>query len=264
MSLELIVQHPAYKHLLKFANSVEAREKLLRLLQYFVRFLRYWKFRSAFSPEIAQLLPSLQQAFTLLRKPLRILKPLNHLSGFSACVSDQLSDPILRYGEAIKQLGLFLFLSCDIIQLGKMLGLLGGKGVNEKLGQNKLIKNINKYAGLMWSIALIGGIAKNIRQFQIIISRWYFEQKKLKNNVNNNANANANAIVNKEVDDDKKIHKLPLMSLSKIRRDFVKNVFDLVIASNMYGTITVSDGLIGPLGMATSVIAIQDLWNSCR
>lgn len=240
MTLELLVQHPVYTHLVKFASSTEAREKLLRLLQYFVRFLRALKFQQILTPQLTSLLPSLQATFTLARKPLRASKPLNHLKAFSICISDQLSDPILRYSEALKQFGLFFFLSFDTIQWIKMLGLLGGKGVNDKLGKFKFVKNIKTYAALMWCISLIGGLIKNLRQFQILITRSL-------NNTNNNTN-------NNEL-------KAPYISLKKVKRDFVKNVLDLIIAANLYHDFGTGNGIVGSCGVITSIIATQDLWH---
>lgn len=243
MSLDLLIQHPVYKQLLKFSSLTEGREKILRLLQYFVRFLRYWKFRSSISPELAILLPSLQRFFTMARKPLRVLKPLNHLKSLSICVSDELSDPILRYTEALKQFGLMLFFALDIIQLPKMLGLLGGKGINENLSNYKIVKNANKYAAAMWCLSLIGGLTKNLRQLQIYIVK-YFKEK-------NNGTS--------DINQEGKPHSI---SIHKIERDFIKNILDFIISINMYENLGVNDGIIGGCGVITSIMGIQDIWNA--
>ncbi|KAG0680587.1 Peroxisomal membrane protein PMP27 [Pichia californica] len=245
MSVDLLVQHPIYKHLLKFSSSTDAREKILRLLQYFVRFLRFWKFRSTLSPELVALLPSLQNFFTMARKPLRVLKPLNNLKALSICISDELSDPVLRYSEAIKQFGLLLFFGLDLIQLPKMLGLLGGKGVNENLAKYKVIKNANKYAAAMWCLSIFAGITKNLRQFQMVIVRYLNEK-----NMNKSES---------EINQEGKPHSL---AVNKIQRDFVKNILDMVIASNMYGNFGINDGIIGGFGVITSILGLQDLWNT--
>lgn len=239
-----MVQHPLYKHILKFISSVETREKLLRLLQYFVRFLRYYKFRNALNPNLVNLLPSLQATFTLARKPLRCLKPLNHLNAFAICVSDQLSDPVMRYSEALKQFGLFFFFAFDAVQWIKVMGLLGGKGYNDHLLKSKFVKNVGKYSAGMWCLALIGGIIKNLRQFQVYLYR-RLDSKNV-------------------AGEDKVEHKAPLMSLEKIKRDFVKNILDLVIASNLYKDLGISDGIVGGFGVITSMITLQDLWNTSK
>jgi hypothetical protein len=246
MSLELLVQHPLYKQLLKFTSLVESREKLLRLLQYFVRFLRYWRFKSVLSPEFVNILPSLQASFTLARKPLRCLKPINHLKLFSICISDELSDSIMRYGEALKQFGLFSFFTFDAIQWIKLLGLFN---IHNKKINNKFIKNINKYAAGMWCIGLIGGLIKNLRQIQVLLIRYYYNNK----NINNLKQRNDN------IDD-----KLPTMSIKKIQRDFIKNILDFVIALNLYKDLGINDGIIGGFGTITSIINLQDLWNSSK
>lgn len=250
MPLEILVQHPVYKHILKFIASAETREKLLRLLQYFVRFLRYYKFRSTLSPEFAKLLPSLQSTFTMARKPLRCLKPLNHINAFSACVNDQLSDPVLRYSEALKQFGLFFFFSFDAIQWVKLMGLLGGKGVNDHLVKNNFVKNVGKYAAGMWCLALIGGIIKNLRQFQIYIYRFLDSKRISDDKIGMNGK--------------KFEQKAPILSLEKIKRDFLKNVLDFVIALNLYKDMGINDGIIGGFGVVTSVMSLQDFWNTSK
>lgn len=247
MSLELLVQHPVYKHLLRFSGSVEAREKVLRLLQYLVRLLRFWRFKALFSGGLSQLLPALQSTLTLLRKPLRCLKPLNHLNAFSLCISNELSDPVLRYSEALKQLGFFFFFSLDSIQLMKMMGLLGGRGVNDRLTKNRFVKNISKYAGGMWCLALVGGLIKNLRQFQILLARYSNKD-----------------IEEDQADRDRKLNQPPMMSSKKIQRDFVKNVLDFVIAINMYRELNIDNGIIGAFGVLTSAIGIQDLWSATK
>lgn len=240
MTFEMLVQHPVYTHLLKYANSTEGREKLLRFLQYFIRFLRSLKFQSVISPQFGALLSSLQATFALSRKPLRALKPLNHLKSLSICISDQLSDPILRYSEALKQVGFFLFFTLDTVQWLKILGLLGGKGVNEKYGNFKIVKNANTYAAGMWCVALIGGLIKNFRQFQILLMR----------HVNNCEKS--------------KSQDIPYMSVHKLKRDFLKNLMDFTIAVNLYKNYGIDDGIIGGFGVITSIMGIQDIWNSSK
>lgn len=240
ISIELLVQHPLYKHLLKFAQSAEGREKILRLLQYLTRFLRYWKFRAILSPQFAALLPSLQASFTLCRKPLRVLKPLNHLNLFTSCINDKLSDPVLRYSEAIKQFGLFWFFTFDTIVWLKMLGLVGGRGVNESLGQSKWVVNAGKYSAMMWCLGLLGGLVKNLKQFHVLLLRRLNEDKT-------------------EITPKVRI----IQPFEKVCKDFIKNVLDFVIAFNLYKNKGYNDGIIGSFGTITSILAIQDIWNLC-
>lgn len=246
MSLELVVQHPVYKRLLKFSASTEVREKLLRFLQYFVRFLRYWKFKHALSPELHSMLPALQTYFNLMRKPLRVLKPLNHLNALSTNISDKFADPFLRNAETLKQLGFIAFFSLDSIQLLKMIGLLGGKGVNESWGKSKFVRNVNKYAGLMWSIALIGALLKNLRQLQVLYLRCYNGKNRVEKDPES-------ATV--------KTSTTKLPSIAFLKRDLLKNVLDFIIATNLYSGWLPNDGIIGGCGVVTSAMAISDLWS---
>lgn len=236
-TMDLIVQHPVYRQLLKFTSGVESREKLLRLLQYFVRFLRYVRFHSVLTPDFIRLLPELQKAFTVARKPLRCLKPLNHFKLFAICMNDELSDSILRYSEALKQFGLFGFFSFDAIQWLKMLGLIKGN-------KNKFIKNVNKYAAGMWCLSIVGGLIKNLRQIEMLINN-YKENRK------------------HGPEGDKEI-KIPTISADKVKRDVIKNVLDFVIALNLYKDLSINDGIIGGFGTITSILAIQDLWKSAK
>lgn len=239
MDLNLVVQHPLYKHLLRFAAKTDAREKLLRLLQYFVRFMRCWRFRRTIAPEWERLLPGLQASFTLARKPLRALKPLNHLDALCASVCDELTDPVLRYAEALKQLGFLLFFSLDAVQWLKMLGLVGGKNSSPEL-----VRNVGHYASGMWCLALVGGLAKDLRQLQILVSR--------------RRAASASSSTTTTTTTTAKVG----FTADKVRRDLTKNVLDMVIALNLYRGWGLDDGFVGGCGVVTSVLGLQDLWNA--
>lgn len=183
------------------------------------------------------------------RKPLRVLKPINHLKNLTVCITDELSDPILRYSEALKQLGFLLFFSLDLIAMLKNLGLLGGKGVNESLAKSKLVKNVNHYGAAMWTLALAGGLLKNVRQLQILLVRYLNERK-----------ASEKESVEKEVINKEDFP--PTISIKKVQREFFKNILDMTIAANMYNNLGIDNGVIGAFGTVTSIIGLQDLWNS--
>ena len=249
-TLQVLVQHPLYKQLLKFATQTDAREKVLRLLQYFVRLLRSVVFRRALSlsPEWVRLLPALQTQFTLARKPLRALKPLAHLNALSACVADELADPVLRTAEAVKQAGFVLFFSLDVVQWLKLLGVLGGQGVNERAGGLAIVQHAGEYASAAWCLALAGGLVKNGRQAQVLLARW---------------RAKAGEKTMPEVPSSK-APATAALSTHKVLRDAVKNALDMVVALNLYRKLGLGDGVVGACGVATSVLGLQDLWNASR
>lgn len=251
-SLQVLVQHPLYRQLLKFATQADAREKVLRLLQYLVRLVRSVVFRRALSlsPEWVRLLPGLQTQFTLARKPLRALKPLAHLNAFSACVSDELADPVLRTAEAVKQAGFVLFFSLDVVQWLKLLGVLGGRGVNERAGRLGVVQHAGEYASAAWCLALAGGLVKNGRQAQVLAARRWAKGPREPGQTKP-ASAGATAAP-------------AALSADTVLRDAVKNALDMVIALNLYRKLGLGDGVVGACGVATSVLGLQDLWNAAR
>ena len=78
---------------------------------------------------------------------------------------------MLRTAEAVKQAGFVLFFSLDVVQWLKLLGVLGGRGVNERAGRLGVVQHAGEYASAAWCLALAGGLVKNGRQAQVLAAR---------------------------------------------------------------------------------------------
>ncbi|ODV85277.1 hypothetical protein CANARDRAFT_199487 [[Candida] arabinofermentans NRRL YB-2248] len=227
MVYDSITQHPTLTKLIKFLDTNNGREKLLRTLQYLTRLLSYYFLRSGYDITTYQLSKRIQSLLTLSRKPLRALKPLTHLKKLSITVDDELTDPYLKNFEALRQFGYSLYFSFDSIQWLKLLGLLSSK--------SKLVRKIDQYCYSFWLVALIGGILNNLRQLRIT-------------NVKSKEIAAANAKAKATTTAD----------------DLVKNILDSVVALSGLKLIKADEGLVASAGIITSVLGVQDLWRSTK
>lgn len=151
-----ITVHPVYSQLLKFLNNSNAREKLLRFLQYFVRTLNAKGFP----------LKSLQSQLMLARKPLRAFKGLTHLRNVVKLIKDEIMDPCLKWFTILKELALGLYFTLDTFQYLQLLNLWNGP------------KEIKRWGGITWSIGLTMSLLGCLRQWHM-----YPSQKDIKGQV---------------------------------------------------------------------------------
>lgn len=132
MVCDTLVYHPTITRLIKFLDTTAGREKALRLLQYLCRFLAV--------QQSSALAKGLQVQFTMVRKILRFLKPLNHLQAASKFYDNKLNgDDILRVGNVIKNLAYAGYLTFDQINLLRILKLVPVTQFTGKMCQSWLI-----------------------------------------------------------------------------------------------------------------------------
>lgn len=153
-----ITSHPVYSQLLRFLNSSNSREKLLRLVQYWLRTLNA---RGAGYK-------SQQQAIMMARKPLRAFKALTHLRNIVRLLGDEIMDPVLKWFSVLKELFLGIYFTIDSAQWLQLLGVY------------KTQRNVKRSAGLAWSTSLTFGLLCCIRQWQMYPSRTKTQVEKLK------------------------------------------------------------------------------------
>lgn len=233
MELATIVQHPTYTKLLKFLASSACREKLLRLLQFAIRYLRFHlSFRSIGSAQLSSTLANIQQTLMISRKPLRALKPLAHFKSMVVSLADDLDDPVIKYCKVVFEFSMALYFTYDSIQWAKLLGLAPNVG------------NVGKTAAGWWTVALTSTLLRCARQLWIVAYR-------RRNSEGKDLSANI------------------FKANGKVLSDTVKTVLDLSIAysiyrggpSKAYGNAKY-EGLVALSGIVTSVIGIDELWKA--
>ncbi|CCF56302.1 hypothetical protein KAFR_0A08680 [Kazachstania africana CBS 2517] len=231
MVCDTLVYHPTVTKLIKFLETTQGREKILRLLQYLSRFLAVQQSSIYYR--------QLQAQFTLIRKVLRFLKPLNHLQAASKFYDDTISqDYLVRLCNIIKNLGYASYLSFDQINLLRMLRIVPST--------NFTTVKVPRYCNWFWFIALISGLTLDIRKIQI--SELKLNQKISKDSID------------KEKDSMKHI----LLEKHSATRRLVWDSLDTFIVANNLGFFSNREDYVALAGVVTSLLGLQDLWKGTK
>lgn len=229
MACDMLVYHPLVEKLIKFLDTTAGREKVLRLLQYLSRFVAF--------NQGSLLAKSLQVQFTLVRKILRFLKPLNHLQSAGKLYNNKIGeDFIVRWCNVIKNLFYAGYLTMDQINLLRILKIIP----LTKFNTSKVPKITNYF----WFFGLLTGIVLDLRKLQL-----------------------ANLKVKEEVTDadNEKVSKATDAACkakhAAIRR-LAWDLSDTFIVLNNLNYLSSREDVIGLAGVVTSFWGLQDLWKT--
>jgi len=134
MVADALIYHPAVSHYLQFVATTVGRDKLLRVVQYFSRFLAWYVFRTNGTPAEVAPWETLKRRLGLVRKVLRAGKNVEHLRlAARAADADKTADPVLRYAAVGRQLGYAAYLTLDAATLPAALGVRKGGPLTVRL-----------------------------------------------------------------------------------------------------------------------------------
>lgn len=228
MVCDLVVYHPTLTKLISFLNKTAGREKVLRLLQYLVRFLAV-QYNSSLNRQ-------LQGEFTVVRKILRFLKPLNHIQDASKLYDNKIApDQYVRWLSILKNVGYFGYLALDQVNLLRILKLVPSTPTTAK--------KVPRYTNWFWFLALIAGLLTDVRKL-------YTSQRKIEASVKSES------------------EKVPakLESFYNERfaafRRLIWDSIDTFIVLNNLKFLNNDESSIALAGVATSVFGLQDIWKA--
>ncbi|QLL33113.1 hypothetical protein HG536_0E00230 [Torulaspora globosa] len=230
MVCDTVVYHPSVSRLIRFLDSTAGREKVLRLLQYLSRFLAF--------QQSSVLAKQLQAQFTVVRKILRFLKPLNHLQAASKFYDNKLSgDALVRACNVIKNLAYAGYLSFDQVNLLRMLRLVPVTGFTAK--------RVPLWSNWCWFVGLLTGLVMDARKIQLAQQRIVAlaEEK------------------SEKYEEDKLLAKSYQERGAAVRR-LLWDAIDTFIVLNNLNFLHNEDGHVALAGVATSLFGLQDLWNA--
>lgn len=248
MVCDTLVYHPTITRLIKFLDTTAGREKALRLLQYLCRFLAV--------QQSSALAKGLQVQFTMVRKILRFLKPLNHLQAASKFYDNKLNgDDILRVGNVIKNLAYAGYLTFDQINLLRILKLVP---VTQFTGMK-----VPKLANWFWFVGLISGLVMDVRNI-------HTSQTKILTIASKASSVSPDGSDVEKPSDAQFAEetKAAYVTACKQRyaaiRRLVWDSFDTFIVLNNLGYLSSSEDSIGLAGVVTSLLGLEDLWKGTK
>ncbi|KAJ2898279.1 Peroxisomal membrane protein PMP30A [Zalerion maritima] len=230
MVADALVYHPTVAHYLKYVASTMGRDKLLRTLQYFARFYAWYLLRT--NATNAQIAPwnAMKKQFGMTRKILRVGKNIEHLKAAAAASDSKVLDPIMRYATVGRQLGYFGYLTFDA---GTILDATGiKKSPNAKKWQT--------HAFRFWAVGIICSILGQTYSLYKLREREAKVDKK-----------DGEGVV-----ESKRIALERYQSRIQLLCDFC----DLTVPTSALGWANFDDGIVGLLGVVSSLIGAHTQW----
>lgn len=232
MVLDTVVYHPSVSRLIRFLDSTAGREKVLRLLQYLARFLAF--------QQSSVLAKYLQGQFTVVRKILRFLKPLNHLQAAAKFYDNRLSgDALVRVCNVVKNLAYAGYLTFDQVNLLRLLRVVP---VNKFTGSQAPL-----WSNWCWFFGLLSGLIMDVRKIQLAQTRIVALV--------------AEQGAGEKPEGDKLLSKSYQERATATRRLLWDSIDSFIVLNNLK-FLHNQDGYIALAGVATSLLGLQDLWKA--
>jgi len=215
--------------LLRFLETHNGRDKIVRLFQYGGRFLAWWMITTNRADQ-AKKFQTLEESSSLARKVFRLLKSLSYLQAMFKTYIEE-PDQIVRFTTVVQNGSLAAWLFFDHIIWSAKIGLIKAD-----------VPAHARKANIFWLIAMICGIVKSlylIQQTQQLIK----------------STQKADTI-----DSLKKAQ-------GDYALELIRNLFDLTIPTSGLSkqvAATIPSGIVGLCGSITSIIGIYQVWSKTK
>ncbi|OCK81659.1 peroxisomal biogenesis factor 11 [Lepidopterella palustris CBS 459.81] len=230
MVADALIYHPAVSHYLKFVAATAGRDKLLRTLQYFSRFLAWYLYRTNRPQTAIQPWETIKKQFGVTRKLMRLGKFVEHFKAAAVAADAKAMDPVLRYCAVGRQLGYAGYLSLDNATV------IDVTGIKKFSAAARLQREAYKswFAGLSFSI--LSGV---------------YTLYRLRQRASQVDSKDGEGVV-----ETKKLAK----ELTKARLQLIQDCCDILNPSNSLGFVELDDGIIGLAGTLSSLLGVYSVW----
>jgi len=227
MSKAVTTQIDSYSKLLKYLETHNGRDKIVRLFQYGGRFLAWYMINNGKADQ-AKKFQTLEESSSLARKVFRLLKSLSYLQAMMKCYIEE-PDPIVKLTTVVQNFSLAGWLFFDHIIWGAKIGLFKAD-----------VPSHAKKANIFWLIAMVCGIVKSCYQMKL-----------------------AQDSLNSKPESKDNIRKAQF----EYGLELVRNLFDLTIPTtglSKQAAAVIPSGVVGLCGSVTSVIGIYQVWSKTK
>ncbi|KAL1960326.1 hypothetical protein VTO42DRAFT_8286 [Malbranchea cinnamomea] len=234
MAATALAYHPTVSHYLRFVATTVGRDKVLRTLQYFSRFLAWYLLRTNHPNSTIAPFEAIKKQFGLTRKLLRVGKNVEHFKAAAVALDAKsgpvAADPILKYLTVGRQLGYAFYLSFDMVTY------LDAAGIRKLSAAKKL----QQHAYRAWFSGLVCSAIAGVYTL--------YRLKELEKTINKK---DAEGAV-----EGKKLQKERSQVLTQLVSDFC----DLIVPVSALGYIDFDDGIVGIAGTISSLIGLRTAW----
>ncbi|KAF4554412.1 Peroxisomal biogenesis factor 11-like protein 1 [Elsinoe fawcettii] len=233
MVADALIYHPKVTHFNNYVATTVGRDKALRTVQYFSRFLSFYLYRQNYPQSTVAQFTALKSNLGLVRKALRIGKFIEHLRAAALAFDSKTLDPVLKYLAVARQLGYAGYLFND------MLTYLDAAGVRKNEG----VKTLQKQAYQFWALGLGASVLSGVYSLYKIQTE------------------NRSAVESQSTDAEKKVEgKRVLRNKTAATQQLVSDLCDLTVPSSALGWTDLDDGIVGLAGTVSSLIALNTQW----
>ncbi|OAK96930.1 peroxisomal biogenesis factor 11 [Phaeosphaeriaceae sp. SRC1lsM3a] len=231
MVADALIYHPTVSHYLKFVATTVGRDKLLRTLQYFSRFLAWYLYRTNRPASTIAPFDLTKKQFGTTRKLMRVGKFVEHFRAAAVASDAKATDPVLRFTTIGRQLGYAAYMLFDNACV------LDATGIKKFGAAPRLLREGYRawFTGLSFSIA------------SGIYSYYNLTQKQ--------AQIKASAEPEKVVET-KKVER----ELNAVKVQLLSDLCDITIPSSALGWVELDDGIVGLAGTTSSLLGVWGQW----
>ncbi|TKX24758.1 peroxisomal biogenesis factor 11 [Elsinoe australis] len=230
---DALVYHPTVTHFNNYVATTVGRDKALRTVQYFSRFLSFYLYRQNYPQTTVAQFTALKSNLGLVRKAMRLGKFVEHLRAAALAFDSKTMDPVLKYLAVARQMGYAGYLFSDALTY------LDAAGVRKSEGA----KRMQKQAYQFWAMGLAASAISGIYSLYKISAE------------------NKRVVESQGTDAEKKVEgKKVLRNRNAATQQFISDLCDLTVPVSALGWADLDDGIVGLAGTVSSLIGLNSQW----
>jgi len=231
MVADALIYHPVVSHYNKFVATTVGRDKTLRTIQYFSRFLAWYTYRTNHPQSTVATFDNIKKNFGNVRKCMRLGKFVEHFKAAAVAADNKSMDPILKYLAVGRQLGYAFYLTLDAMTYVDAVGIRKFEGA----------ARLQKEAYKAWLAGLLCNVAAGI------YSLYYM---RIEQNTQTESADAEKAVELKKIAKDRTAVQLQLVS----------DICDCTVPSAALGLANFDEGIVGLAGTTSSLIGWTAQW----
>lgn len=227
---DALIYHPTVSHYLKFVATTVGRDKVLRTLQYFSRFLAWYMYRTNHAASSITPFETMKKQFGLTRKVMRVGKFVEHFKAAALASDAKGSDPVLRYTAVGRQLGYAAYMLLDNANV------LDATSIRKLSSSQSLLREAYRawFTGISCSLLSSFYSLYRLRERATAISEKDGEGVVEKKKVERETNA--------------------------VKLQLVSDLCDITIPASALGWVALDDGVVGLAGTVSSLLGVYTQW----
>lgn len=226
-----LTEHPLYAKTLSNLERTVVRDKLLRLVQYFSRFMAYYAYRKGYSKNVIQRFEVIKKQLSLARKLFRVGKPFGALKAFLAELRNQTADPVIHFTTLARNFGYGGYLTLDILNWAQSVKVTNFSPKNAHL--------LSTWANRLWLLSTLS---------QLVAALYNMYR----------ADAKLRSLGSSEKDE--AVRKQTEAQIKKLRVQSLWYFLDSCIPATSLGFTPLDDGALGVCGVITSYLGLKAAW----